>query len=253
MHLAKAERLLSEREWERCYAEATRAAELDPGLAGAWALKAAFLMNSHRSQAAIECADRALAIDPTLEPLTMIRGAAHLDLGQLDLALADLKRAVELEPRDARAWALMGRASLQKSDNAAARNYITKAIEVGADDASIWAQRALVRFYVGELDGALEDAARSLSLDPGNGTAFGVRGLVLDRRSDPAAIVELDKAIALQPANATWWIGRAQAHARAGHMDAARSDAENALAADPTVVKDPAYKAVLEQLEDAGK
>ncbi|MBI3722632.1 hypothetical protein HY251_01555, partial [bacterium] len=90
-------------------ADSSRALELDPKLAHAWASRAAARLLGHELDGAIADASRALELDANDVLALHSRGLARSLAGDVDGARADFERYVELdtvspEAAKARAW-----------------------------------------------------------------------------------------------------------------------------------------------------
>lgn len=114
--------------------------------------------------AAIACFDQAIAADPHWSEAYYRRGLAYFDMGRLQQAAFDYSRAIEL-----------------------ANDY----------QPALYG-RALVRVVLDHFDGALDDLASLLQLNPQNPAAHQLKATALRKRGDlAAAIVSLRKATEL--------------------------------------------------------
>ncbi len=141
---------------DRAIALLERATELDPGYAEAWAAlgaahgyKGAFMSVPALIERAIEFERRALALDPDNARAHAWLGTAYLNMGQVEEAIASIRQAVRLEP-----------------DNASTRSALARAYWVGK----------------GNVDAAIEEFRRVVSLNPEGGYAFLQLALLLSLR-----------------------------------------------------------------------
>lgn len=174
-------------------------------------------------QRAADAAANALKLDPEL-------GATHCTTGYLKMvrefdwsgAERDFKRALELSPSSADTYALYGRlcAGLARYDEAIA-------LQQRANELDPLAQRmdqltTLLR--AGRYDQAVVAAEAALELDPAYDRARATLGwayFLSGRKTE--GLAELERAVAIAPANTIWLGQLGQAHAMAGDSAKARA------------------------------
>jgi tetratricopeptide (TPR) repeat protein len=86
-------------DWDGAIADATKAIELEPGLANAWDNRSNARNRKHDWDEAITDSTKAIELDPGLSTAWGNRGSAREQKGDLDGAVADFRRFLELEPR----------------------------------------------------------------------------------------------------------------------------------------------------------
>lgn len=91
-------------EFDRAIAEYSRAIELDPEHAPAYASRAWAYFDKGLPKPALADAKKAVELDPMYANAYHARGAAYLLNSQLDLALDDFNKAIELEPGNSRIY-----------------------------------------------------------------------------------------------------------------------------------------------------
>lgn len=101
---------------------------------------------------------------------------------------------------------------------------------------------ALLGAHTWRYNGFLQDPVRLwqdvTERAPGNGRAYGnLAGALLERGADDAALVALDRAIAIEPRNVRSLYNRANALRRKGDLSGAERDYRSALAIDPDHVQ----------------
>ena len=215
-------------------ASASRAIELDPGLATAWANRG--LARGKKGDREGEIADetRALELAPRLAAVWCNRGSARSRTGDWDGAISDETRAIELDPGTAMAWANRGSARGVKGDFDGAISDETKAIELDPGLARAWANRGEQRAQVGDFDGEIADETRAIELDPAIAIAWLDRGAARGQKGDhEGAIADCTKAIELDARLADAWMNRGAARAYKGDVEGARADLEKALELEP--------------------
>ncbi|MBX3468278.1 MAG: tetratricopeptide repeat protein [Planctomycetes bacterium] len=120
-------------------------------------------------------------------------------LGDGDGALAAAARALELDPSMLHVHLTRGLVLLDRDQLPAALDEFGRSVAKAHDFASRgYALRALTRRRMGDLDGALDDAAQALALDPDEAAALTIRGLVRRARGERAAgDADLSRGLAL--------------------------------------------------------
>ena len=190
----------------------------------------------HRGEArgAVEDATRAIELEPGLAEAWATRGAARLDGGDADGALTDAQRAVDLDPRSTLGWLTCGAALDKKGDRKGAIEDATRAIELEPSRATAYSVRGNARFHAGDAKGALDDAKRATELDPKLAVAWSLRGLVHDSQGDyRAAVEEESRAVELEPTRSAAWANRGIAHAKLRDLGAAIADLTRSIELDP--------------------
>ena len=233
-------------------ADATRAIELDPGLATAWRIRGTARGKKGDLDGQIADATRALEIDPKLARAWASRGGARGLKGDPDGEIADMTKAIELDPRYVVAWEARGWARGRKGDWDGTIADLTEAIELDPGRASAMADRGLARAKKGDLDGEIADETRAIELDPALAAAWEARGLARGKKGDrDGAIADLTKAIELDPRAAEAWASRGLARGQAGDWDAAIADLEHALEVDPAGPNAAHFRSLLESARKA--
>lgn len=81
----------------------------------------------------------------------------------------------------------------------------------------------------GNLDNALVDFDRAVTVYPGYARAYHLRGIArIEKGNDDGALADLDRAIELNPEYGAAYYSRANLHSKAGRHDAAGEDASMA-------------------------
>ena len=223
---------------DEAIADHSRAIELDPGLAEAWAYRAAAYGKKRDLDRALSDGTRAIELDPTLWAAWANRGTAHTDRGEIAEAIADDTRAIELAPRAVVVWKNRAAAYLEMGDLPRASADATKAIELDPAFAEAWLLRAKALRMKGDFDAAIADATRAIELAPGLAEPRRVRGAAfLDKGDLDAAIADLTKSLELDPGSARAWLDRGSALVARNRLDAGMADLTRALELDPTLAR----------------
>jgi Flp pilus assembly protein TadD len=169
---------------------------------------------------------KAIELDPKDARAWAKRGWAYKELGKPQEALADLTKAIQLDPTYARAWADRGWAYEQLGQPQKALADLTKAIELDPKDAFAWADRGWAYEQLGQWEKAIADYTMSITLDPKyawsrNGLAWVLATCPEARLRDPTwAVAAATRAVELEPRRESFWQTLGWAEYRAGHWQA---------------------------------
>ena len=168
---------------------------------------------------------RAPAGSPERRSALVRRGWARYKTGALPGALADYDAVALLDPPSASVHYDRARIRAKAKDYLGARQDFDRAIAINPGYASAWMGRSRFRRDRGDYLGAERDICVSIDLNPKNGRAWADRGF--NRRAlkrYPAAIVDYDRALILEPTLAYIRIGRAAVLRMAGYLERAAQD-----------------------------
>ena len=219
-------------------ADLSRAIELEPKNATAWARRGAVRRDESDQPRRDADLAEALRLDPqNLEALTN-RGDAFLERDDLDHALADYDAAARLGARDRDLFEGRAIIRLIRRDPSGALADIDAATRVESprpgEEINLAYLRAAAHLAAGQYDRALGDLDAMLGSAPGNPETqtFRVKTLaVLGRYPEARAI--LDGLIRAHPGNATILHERAILHRQGGDLAAALADIEAAIKLQP--------------------
>jgi tetratricopeptide (TPR) repeat protein len=111
---------------------------------------------------------------PGFAPAWHQRGRAHFELGEYSKTIQDANRAIELDPSIASCYDLRAR-TRWLDDKVAALADFDRAIKLGKNDEHMFANRGFIRFNLDDTDGALQDFAHSISINPNFSTVYDYR------------------------------------------------------------------------------
>ena len=187
-----------------------------------------------RLQEALKDFERSVQLNPGFAHGFGNRGIVRMKLGDAAGAIDDFTRAIELWPRQPKFWFLRADAKRLTGDQAGADADQTAGAAVVPDDAEGWVALALRRID-DDPAAALRDLDEALKLDPHSREALQNKAAAFDRLRRPAdSLAALDKLLASNPDYALGLAGRCVLLARKRDEQAARRDAERALAVDPS-------------------
>jgi adenylate cyclase len=171
---------------ERVMRICSRAVEIDPYYAQAWALLAmaqsSLCYNFGREvDDGFAAAHAALSIDPTIAEAHLPMAKRHQVRGHLDAAAIELEKAINLGPDSWEVNKEAGRYFLSRRDIATATKHYEKATEVLDTDFHGWAMLSTCYHAAGDeakVRGAakmmVSEAQRAVQQDPSNGAALGI-------------------------------------------------------------------------------
>jgi adenylate cyclase len=192
----------------------TRATEIDPNYARAWALMALAQADycfdfDNPGQDCLTAAERALQIDPTIAEAHCVKARILSASGKHDEADEEIERALQLDPES---WDVNNQAARQAFRNRRmdeATRYFEKAASLMDSDFRSWGMLVSCYRARGDNDAVLnaskilvEKSEKALEEDPSNGSALGMiaSGLALLGQKERAR-EWIDRALLLDPDN----------------------------------------------------
>ncbi len=154
-----------------------------------------------------------------------IRGQNYQRLGKFDLAISDLNRAIELNPKRQAYFVVRANAfATQKRYRESLADY-SKALECGPVTQILLVKQGQAALQLGRVDTALAAATSACKLNQNDfemlvllGSAELMNGMFQD------SVEHLTRAIEINPSNGGAFSIRADAYAKLGHNDLAKSD-----------------------------
>jgi tetratricopeptide (TPR) repeat protein len=238
--------------------EAMAAVEADePNLPLLWETRGVLAMRAGDRPGALAMFDRAVTADPNDGSIRRNRGILYSRLGRLRDAYADLGKALTLDPDDVQAIKELANIYDKVGKRALAAPLLRRLLRLTPRDASSWVDLSLAaesneeklsalekalalaprdpRAH-GELCSVLSRAKRAeaisacdtaLELAPDDPGTLNARGLAhYHQGRDKAALVDLDRAVALAPKNSMYLVNRYIVRSHAGMVGPARADLE---------------------------
>ena len=199
---------------ERVMRICSRAVEIDPYYAQAWALLA-IAQSSLRFGFGREVDDgfaaahAALAIDPTIAEAHLPMYKRHQGRGDEDAASKEMEAAIRLGPDSWEVNKEAGRYFLSRRDIATATRHYEKAAEIMSTDFHAWAMLSTCYQAGGERTKVLEaakmmvsEAQRAVQQDPSNGAALGILAGGYALQGEEERTREwIDRALLIDPDN----------------------------------------------------
>lgn len=154
---------------------------------------------------AIEYITKALELNPDNAEAYALRGQVHLQKGDYDRAITDCTKAIDLNPNDTNAYWDRGQAYEGKGDNGRAHADFdrvivdcTKATALNPNDTSAYWCRGYAYRSKGDYDQAITDFTKVIDLDPNHIQAYFQRGQAYrDKGDNGRAHADIGKSIKL--------------------------------------------------------
>ena len=154
-------------------------------------------------------------------------GFVHFQNGNADGALADVNRALELNSNYVDALYLRAALRSKKGDTAGVLADYNKIIELVPSAPGVevvYHNRSMMRLANKDMDGALDDLNKAVSINPKVGAIYNGRAIVRLQKGDlDGALADYEKAIELNPALPSSFLGR-------GYFRYQKRDFERAIA-----------------------
>ncbi len=247
--VAQADERRRARDWDGAIGFATRALEVEPKLAAAWASRGSARRGKSDWDGTISDATRALELDPGLAQAWDDRASARGEKGDWDGALVDAARALEVDPSCAMAFADRGAARCTKGDWERGLADTNRALELDPKLSRAWANRGAMRGRTEDWDGAIADLTKAIELDPGHALDWATRSAARGKKNDHVgAVSDASRAIELDPKLPIAWLYRGNARAETGDTVGAIGDFERFLELDPSGPNTDYARSMLDEL-----
>lgn len=229
-----AQRLVNSRRYLDAIKSFDNAIALDSGYAEAYAFRGrAKLLQEERStrnyQSALEDCTKAVQINPKLAMAFAIRAAVQTHLARYPQALTDCKSALAINPALARAYTNRGTVFRATGKWQEAIADYTKAISLDPEEQLAYRNRAGVNLEI-DAAKALSDANIAVKLDPSDPTAYLVRSMALAKRGKTAdGLPDLNTVIKTDPSCYIGYSARGDTWQALKQFDKAIKDYDRAL------------------------
>lgn len=164
-------------------------------------------------------------------------GMAHFNRGEIDAALVDANKALELNSNYVDALFLRAALRRRKEDTAgvlADYNKIIELIPSALGVEVIYTNRSMLRLDRKDIDGALEDLNKAVSINPRVAEIYNGRAIARLQKGDlDGALADYEKAIDLKPSLPSAFMGRGYFRYQKKDFDGALSDLSKAIELKP--------------------
>ena len=216
-------------------ADYNEAVRLCPLYGPAFLDRGLLLMSEGHNEEAISDLTQAISLDSKLIKAFYHRASAKHSLGQFQAALDDYTHSLVLRPKDD--FALLGRANcwLSLGRPQQAISDLNVAITLNPDWPDSYVSRGAAHFELDHLDLALSDLTEGIRRQSRwLASAFIYRAHVqLKKGEDDLALDDYTEALAQEPENVEFLVGRSSVWLQKGDSDRARADCERALVFSP--------------------
>jgi len=192
----------------------TRATEIDPNYARAWALLGLGhvilrYVRGGSAEPGMSAADRALALDPNLAEAHAIKARVYSEAGQFDAASVEIDRALQLDPESYEVNRSAAYLNYRQNRMRDAIHYFEKAKTILGSDVNSANMLTSCYMAIGDHDAALrtaryilEQTERTLAQDPSNASALAYGASALSFLGEPVRAREwMQRALLLDPDN----------------------------------------------------
>jgi len=174
LHVARATALLGAGEYAAALEEADRAVALAPDQVASLATRARVLSAMKEPERAIADLDRAIALAPRDPELIRLRATEHERAGNISAAIRDCSLALKIEPASIALRRLRARLYWLDSQFDRAVEDLDQVIAAG-EDAAAYHARGSAYLRKGDLERAFRDLDRAIALDGANAEFYATR------------------------------------------------------------------------------
>ena len=164
-------------------------------------------------------------------------GAAHFQRGETDAALADINKALELNSNYVDALYFRAALRIKKGDTAGVLADYNKIIELTPSTPGVevvYANRSMIRLQNKDIDGALDDLNKAISINPKVAQIYNGRAIARLQKGDlDGALADYEKAIELKPSLPSAFMGRGYFRYQKRDFDSALADFSKAIELKP--------------------
>lgn len=185
----------------------------------------------HRLEDAVESYTLALARQPLSVPILMSRAVTYLELGDDERAYTDLGNVLDCDAGHRDALLLRAHLAVQRHRYDVACADYSRLLSADLDDEQAQFGLAILNQKTGRLQEATDQLTRLVEAHPENPDYLQARADVyLDRSMADMALLDLDGAIELSPADPYLCVARAETLLAMGHRRDARAALDHAVA-----------------------
>jgi len=149
---------------------------------------------------AISSCSKAIEIDPNYAAAYARRGYAYLNLQKYDLAIADFTKDIQLIPVATRSYLNRGTVYMQQNQYDLAIAEFTKSMSINPKEPQAWLNRGLAYIQNGQSDLAIPDCQKAIELEEKYWNAYFCLGLAFSNQGKyELAITNFNKAIERAP------------------------------------------------------
>ncbi len=209
------------------------ALKYDPANEGLWHNLSLCYAHMKQYDAAIGVLDTLVALAPSYTAALNMRAQVHIQQEDTLAALKDLEASLQINGYDSEVYATRALVYLRQDRYEEADKDLTYAILLNPKS-GYYINRALTRYHMQELRGAMADYDLALDIDPNNVLGHYNRGLLRAQVGDDnRAIEDFNVVIDHEPDNTFALFNRALLLTQTGDWESAEADLDQVLAAYP--------------------
>lgn len=202
LHEALGIALLMEKELDKARAAFGRAIELEPDAVGPLLQRARVLAVEGNKDEALADINRVVDLQPANATALLLRARIHQQGGDSDAALADIEAVLETTPDSAAALELRGLMAAERKDYDSAIRDFRRLASKNPDDLAVIGQLGMLYLAAEQPREAIRRFTRALEIDQDNFPCRrGRSDAAISMGDHPAALADLEKALALEPAD----------------------------------------------------
>ncbi|MGK7900211.1 MAG: tetratricopeptide repeat-containing serine protease family protein [Hormoscilla sp.] len=218
---------------EEAVAAFDEAIKLKPKFEQAWYGRGLALKAQGKYQAAVASFDKATEINPRLYEAWRERGEALASLQRYREALASLEKAININPKDSVLYMWRGEMLRNLERHAEAVEAYSQAIDIKPHPFA-YNNRGNARSDLGDNSGAIADYNKAIEIQPDDASAYVNRGVVRsDLGDNEGAIADYNKAIEIKPDYAVAYVNRGNVRSDLGDNNGALADYNKAIEIKP--------------------
>jgi tetratricopeptide (TPR) repeat protein len=174
---------------------------------------------------ALHALDRAVETQPNNPDVFLERGALHSRLNNNNMAVRDFEKAIAVAPEDFRGPFNLALVKEFMGDLDGASSAMDKSVELSPKNYHVLGKRALLNQKLGDNKGALAVFDKAIALSPNSANLYNLRGDIRRELDDfDGAFSDFANAIALQPDLGSAWLNRSYAYLSRNDWDSAEKD-----------------------------
>jgi len=183
-----------------------------------------------QKERALTSYDLALNFVPKNVPLLMGRAGLYLEMGNLSKALIDYRNVIEVDPNNVEALQYLGFIFTQQREYAKAKTHYERLLTIEPDNYAAQLGVAILFQEVGKPGDAIARLTQLADKYPDKAEIFSMRAEIeAESKQLELALIDLDKAIMLEPTNKNMILTRAYIYLEQGNKSKAKKDFERAI------------------------
>lgn len=215
---------------EECFRNALRLAPQDHRNPLVYGNLAKVQVAMGQRERALTSYELALNLVPKNVPLLMSRAALYLEMGNLSRALIDYRNVIDVDPNNTEALQYMGYIFTQQKEYTKAKTHYERLLSIEPDNYPAQLGVAILFQEVGKPADAIARLTILSEKYPDKAEILSMRAEIeAEMKQTELALMDLDRAIQIEPNNTNMILTRAYIHLHEGNKAKARKDFERAI------------------------